>query len=102
MRSVTLDYTHLEPGDKGYGFRSERQTAADYRLAEEVYQRLASDSVMFKDTGSGRYMMNIVPPPAEVQQPRVAHPPQPTVISREVITAPSTTVRGKQVPLFGK
>ncbi|MBI5002026.1 hypothetical protein HZC31_01425 [Candidatus Woesearchaeota archaeon] len=109
MRSVTLDYTHLEPGDKGYGFREGKQTAADYRLAEEVYQRLASDSVMFKDTGSRRYTMNIVPPTAQPIQvaplPQPLHrvsDSQPTLISREQITAPSTTVRGKQLPLFGK
>ncbi len=108
MRAVTLDYTHLEPGDKGYGFREGRMTAADYRLAEEVYQRTASDRVMFKETGSGRYMMNIVPPPGQPiqvthSQPlhRVPDSPQP-VISREAITAPSTTVRGRQLPLFGK
>ncbi len=76
MRPVTLDYTHIRPGDKGYGFRRGEMTAVDYRLAEEVYQRAGSDKIMFKGTESREKVLNIVLPPVPIAQTPEQGPPQ--------------------------
>ena len=51
MQPVHLDYSHIQPGDDGYGFVQNREST-DYKIAEELLS-ITSGGILFRPISKG-------------------------------------------------